>query len=204
MTQLTAQQVAQATGATLVRSALWLPHLTAAMRKYGITDPLHQAAFLAQIGVESGAFTRLTENLNYSASRLRQVWPSRFKSDAVAQQYANNPRALANYVYNGRMGNRVGSDDGWNYRGRGLKQLTGRDNYAEYQRASGVPVLANPDYLVRYDYAADSAAWFWHSRGCGAYVDRGDWQGLTRRINGGLNGHSERMARTQLAIDAIC
>ncbi|MDR4127000.1 glycoside hydrolase family 19 protein [Yanghanlia caeni] len=204
MTQLTAQQVAEATGATLVRSALWLPHLTAAMRKYNITEPLHVAAFLAQIGVESGALSRLTENLNYSAPRLRQVWPSRFKSDAVAQRYANNPRDLANYVYGSRMGNQPGSDDGWNYRGRGLKQLTGRDNYTEYQRASGVPVLANPDYLVRYDYAADSAAWFWHSRGCGGFVDRGDWQGLTKRINGGLNGHSERMARTQLAIDAIC
>lgn len=145
MSQLTAQHVAQATGATLTRSALWMPHLLTAMRKYGITDPLHQAAFLAQIGVESGALTQLTENLNYSAARLRQVWPSRFKSDAIAQQYAGNPQALANYVYGSRMGNQPGTEDGWNYRGRGLKQLTGRDNYAEYQRASGVPVLANPD-----------------------------------------------------------
>jgi hypothetical protein len=97
--------------------------------KYGITTPLLIAHVMAQVSHECGAGHDVIENLNYSATRIRQVWPSRFATVEAAAPYANNPQKLANKVYNGRLGNRVGSNDGWNFRGRGGSQTTGRDGY---------------------------------------------------------------------------
>lgn len=174
------------------------------MQVWGINTVRRQACFLAQIAHESASFSRLEEGLNYRAERLMAVWPTRFRSVAAAAPYANNPRALANHVYGGRMGNGdVASDDGWRYRGRGLKQLTGRDNYSAFQRASGRPVLQHPDALLERDAAADSAAWFWYASTCNALADALDVMALTRRINGGMQGLVERQALTQRALQAM-
>ncbi len=196
MSALTAQQVATCTGATLLRAAYYLPVLNAAMARHGIVQPLHQAAFLAQVGVESGGLTRLEENLNYTTpERLMAVWPTRFRTAADAAPCVRNPQALANKVYANRMGNTL-PGDGWRYRGRGLKQLTGKDNYAAYTMACDVDALSNPDLLLQPEHAADSAAWFWVSNGCAELASKRDWTALTRRINGGLTCLADRVALT--------
>lgn len=198
MKPLTADQVARATGATLLRSVYWLPHLTAAMLNHGIDTPARAAHFLAQVSVESGRLYRLEENLNYSAERLMSVWPARFPTHAEAAKFAHKPQALANKVYGGRLGN-VGPDDGWRYRGRGLKQLTGRANYQAYAQ----DCVTKPDLLLEPQHAADSAAWFWRVNGCSALADAGDVRGLTMRINGGMTGLGERAAMTAAALRAL-
>src|ERR1700710_1791855 len=112
--------------------------------KYGITTPLLVAHVMAQISHECGAGHDVVENLNYTAGRMMQVWPSRFPTMGATAPYANNPRALANKVYNGRMGNAPGSDDGWNFRGRGASQTTGREGYMRLAKGAGVGVGHNP------------------------------------------------------------
>jgi putative chitinase len=200
--QLTVSQLAAATGAGLMRASTWLDPINAAIQRWGIDTPARVAYFLAQVGVESGGLARLEENLSYSAERLMEAWPSRFKTLAAAQAYARNPEALANRVYGGRMGN-TQAGDGWRYRGRGLKQLTGRNNYQEYAEASRVDVVKWPELLVKPTYAADSAGWFWNARGCNAWADDGDVRGLTRVINGGETGLRERAALTEKALQAL-
>jgi putative chitinase len=172
------------------------------MSKYGIDTPVRQAAFLAQLAHESSRFQRLEENMRYSAKRLTQVWPSRFRTLEAALPFANNPEALANNVYANRMGN-VNPGDGWRYRGRGLKQLTGRNNYKAYQAASGVAVLTSPDLLLQPPHAADSGAWFWRTVNGNVFADRKDWGGLTRVINGGVIGLADRIALTHRALRAL-
>lgn len=199
---LTATQVASATGATLLTAAQWLPHLTRAMQKYSIDTPLRQAAFLAQIGIESGGLRRLEENLNYTAARISAVWPRRYPTPSSAASISNNPQGLANAVYGGRMGN-TSPGDGYKYRGRGLKQLTGKSNYIAYAKASGLDVVNNPDLLLQPVYAADSAAWFWSANNCSKYADARDYKALTQTINGGLTGYADRVALTEKAIRAI-
>lgn len=130
------------------------------------------------------------------------VWPSRFKTLPEARQCERNPQALAERVYGGRMGN-ASPGDGWKYRGRGLKQLTGKTNYMAYAKAAGIDCVSNPDLLLQPEHAADSAAWFWSSNGCSALADKGDVRGLTQRINGGLNGLEERLAQSAKAIKAL-
>lgn len=197
---LTAAQLARCTGASLSNATTWLPHLIAAMEKYGIRGPVERAAFLAQVGVESGGMSRLEEGLTYTTpERLQTVWPARFKTREAALPYVRNPQALANLVYGGRMGN-TQPGDGYRYRGRGLKQLTGRSNYAAYAKASGADVLSNPDLLLHPKYAADSAAWFWSVNGCAALAADQDWKGLTRRINGGLTGYALRLELTKIGM----
>lgn len=200
--QLTIQQLIHATGCTALRASSWLGPINVAMKKWSIDTPARAAHFLAQVSVESAAQSRVEENLNYSAERLCAVWRSRFKTLSAASQYARNPEALANKVYGGRMGN-TAADDGWRYRGRGLKQMTGKANYSEYAEASRVDVVRWPALLVKPQYAADSAGWFWHARGCNSYADDGDVNGLTRRINGGETGLRERAALTSQALKAL-
>lgn len=202
-TPLTAQQVADCTGATLLRAAYYTPVLNAAMARHGIVLPLHQAAFLAQVGVESGGLSRLEENMNYTTpERLVAVWPARFRTVNDAAPYVRNAQALANKVYGGRMGN-TQPGDGWKYHGRGLKQLTGRDNYAAYAKACGVDVVSNPDLLLHPEQAANSAAWFWSSNGCADLASKRDWSALTRRINGGLTCLADRVALTNKALATL-
>lgn len=166
-----------------------------AMDLFNINTPLRQAAFLAQCAHESREFTVTEENLNYSAERLLKVFPRYFKSLEQATLYARNPRAIASYVYANRMGNGPeSSGDGFRYRGRGYIQLTGHDNYMQYAAATASDALNNPDLVSGPDGAALSAGWFWSKNGLNLLADKDDFLGITRRVNGGLNGLEERMA----------
>jgi putative chitinase len=192
----------------------WADALIAAAPYADIDTPREWAHWLGQLGHESMGFTRFEESLSYSAARLTAVWPRRFPSLAAAQPFARNGQALANKVYNGRMGNRVGSDDGWHFRGRGPKQLTGRENYTAFQswladnNLTDTDVRTAPDLLLKPTHGALSAAWFWHSAGLGDLLaqnraDRAAIPALTRRINGGQIGLADRRSRTLTALAAL-
>ncbi len=154
--------------------------------------------WLAQLFVESAGLTRFEEDLSYSAERLTQVWPARFPTLAVAAPYARSPRALAERVYGGRMGNSQ-PGDGWRFRGRGLDQTTGRSNYARLGELTGLDLIANPDQLSVPRTAARCAGAFWATHGCNALADANDLEGVTLAINGGLNGLEDRRAALQRA-----
>ena len=170
--------------------------------KYDIGTPKRQAAFIGQCAVESANFTRLQENLNYSAQRLTQVWPSRFPNINMAEAYAHNPEKLADFVYAGRMGN-LQDGDGWKFHGRGLIQLTGRENYANCGSGVGVDLIDNPDLLLTPQYAVLSAGWFWNKKGLNALADTQEYGAMTRRINGGLTGLDERIAKITKALQVL-
>lgn len=179
----------------------WSVALSDACMRYMISDADEVAMLLAQIGHESADLTRLVEEMHYgTAMRIRAVWPSRFRTIADALPYVANPQALANKVYADRMGNGTEeSGDGFAFRGRGPLQLTGRDNYAAFERDTTWPVTAYPD-LVSEDprIGAASACWYWRSR-----VRMGSVQSVTRQINGGLHGIEDRIARYEAAQAAI-
>lgn len=184
------------------RGAAFIDALNAAMTEFGITTPPRQAAFAAQILHESAELARLEENLNFSAQGLADTWPGRYAVNAKAKPRVPNPLALqiqrdrvaiANHTYALRLGNGdVASGDGWRYRGRGLIQLTGRQNYGNAGVALGLDLTGNPDQLLQPVPACRSAAWFWREAGCNALADKGDFEGITRRINGGLIGLDDR------------
>ena len=180
----------------------WEIPLNQVFVKYDINTPKRQAAFIGQCAVESANFTRLQENLNYSAQRLTQVWPSRFPNISMAEPYANNPEKLADFVYAGRMGN-LQDGDGWKFHGRGLIQLTGRENYANCGSGIGVDLIDNPDLLLTPKYAVLSAGWFWNKKGLNALADTQEYGAMTRRINGGLTGLDERIAKITKALQVL-
>jgi putative chitinase len=180
----------------------WLEPLNDTFAKYDISTPQRQACFIGQCAHESGNFKTLEENLHYSATRLMAVWPSRFPSLDVADQYANNPEKIANKVYAGRMGN-VEDSDGFAFRGRGLVQLTGREAYANCGSGMGVDLINNPDMLFDPKYAALSAAWFWNKKGLNALADAQDYETMTKRINGGLIGLDDRKAKIAKALSVL-
>jgi putative chitinase len=172
--------------------------LTDALNKFfpaaGIDTAEEIAAFLAQCGHESADFTRLEENLNYSADGLHRTWPRRFPDDAICAEYARHPERIANKVYADRMGNGPeGSGDGWAYHGRGAIQLTGRENYTKFSQASGKTLEELKTYLLTLEGAVESAVWFWTSKDLNILAQKGDTEGLTRRINGGTLGLKERL-----------
>jgi putative chitinase len=142
----------------------WLEPLLETFEKYDISTPKRQAYFIGQCMHESGGFKQLKENLNYSAKGLMATWPSRFPDMDTAEKYERNPEKIANKVYAGRMGN-TEDGDGAKYIGRGLIQLTGKENYANCGSAIGVDLVANPDLLSTPKYAALSAGWFWNRKG---------------------------------------
>ncbi|MDB5630594.1 MAG: putative glycohydrolase [Tardiphaga sp.] len=162
--------------------------------RYGITTPLLVAHVMAQISHECGAGRDVVENLNYSAARMMQVWPSRFPTTASAQPYAGHPRLLANNVYNGRMGNRSGSDDGWTFRGRGAVQTTGRAGYQRLARATGLDVVATPDLVNDPRHFLHCGVADFINCGCLAFAKADDLLNVTRRLNGGTIGLAERRA----------
>lgn len=159
--------------------------------EYGVTTPERVAHFMGQVCHESGGFTRFVENLNYSAERLCQVWPSRFPDIQAAKPFARNPDALAEKVYSGRMGN-VNPGDGAKFKGRGLIQLTGRANYAEASRYSGLDLIEFPGQAADPAKSAKIALGYWRSRGLNELADQDDIAAITRKINGGLVGLPER------------
>lgn len=164
--------------------------------------PERLGMFLAQWAHESN-FICQSENLNYSAARLCQVWPKRFPNQSTAQPYANNPQALANKVYNGRMGNRLGSNDGWTYRGRGWPQLTGRDGYRTYGKLIGQPLEEQPNLMLQAEVSAAVCGAYWHTRGLNRHADKGDMIAVTRGINGGENGLDDRLTRYRKVIPLL-
>jgi putative chitinase len=151
--------------------------------------------FLAQIGHESGGLTVLEENLNYRAERLMAVWPKRFPNLTAAQPYAGNPQALASFVYANRMGNgSPESGDGWNFRGRGYIQITGRDAYAAIGDIAQLDLTRDPGLATAPAHALAVACAFWRWKGLNALCDADDFELVTRKINGGTNGMADRQA----------
>ena len=203
---MTRDQFKKAAAISDVLAAKWYPHITAAMKEFGIDTPKRQAYFIAQIGTESGGFTVVRESLNYSVAGL-SIFGSRL-TVAQREQLGRKPgepalsqerqAAIANLVYGGRYGNNL-NGDGWKFRGRGLKQVTFHDNYAACGKVLNLPLLTNPDLLLEDANAARSAGWFWQANNCNRFADASDVPGLTRKINGGTNGLPDRIARTRVA-----
>lgn len=181
----------------------WLIPLQFTCDKFEINTPSRVAGFLAQIGHESGGFRFTSENLNYRAETLTRLWPSRFPP-GVAESYAMQPEKIANRAYCDRMGNGdEASGDGWRYRGRGLIQLTGKDNYANFSMSADNEALVKPDLVAEPELAALSAGWFWSTNGLNALADAKDIVGMTRRINGGTNGLDDRQMRYSRLISCL-
>lgn len=177
--------------------------LTPVLARHEIdASPERLGMFLGQWAHESN-FVCQSENLNYSAQRLCAVWPNRFPTLASARPFAMNPQSLANRVYNGRMGNAPGSDDGWTYRGRGWPQLTGRDAYRTYGRLVGVDLEAQPDLMLRPAISAAVCGAYWHARNLGRLADEGDMISVTRGINGGHNGLEDRILRYRRVVPLL-
>lgn len=171
----------------------WLDALCVTAPKWGINTPLREAHFIAQLAHESAQFTRLEENLNYSAKRICEVWPKRFANLTEAGPYANNPERLANRVYANRIGNGVeASGDGWRYRGRGPIQITGRANYQSAGDGIGLALVETPEAVLRPLVGCDVAGWFWQSRKLNALADVDNIRHITMRVNGGSEGLEER------------
>ena len=167
-------------------------HLVAAINKhcpkYDINTPERMAMFLAMAAPETGWFKKLEEGMSYSAERLREVWPSRFKTIAKARQYARNPRKLANYVYGGRLGNKGRPDAGWMFRGSGFFQTTGYNNYLAVEKVTGLPVTKRPDILRNPDEGVEAACVFWKQNRLSRYADKRDVRGCRVKVNGGTHG----------------
>ena len=183
-------------------SSEWLEPLNETFEKYDISTPKRQACFIGQCMHESGGFKHLIENLNYSAAALMRTWPSRFPDMDTAEKYERNPIKIAGKVYAGRMGN-TSEEEAQKYIGRGLIQLTGKENYANCGLGLGVDFLGNPDWLATPKYAALSAGWYWNKRNINADADKMDIESMTKKINGGVIGLDDRKAKINKAFDAI-
>ena len=184
----------------------WYDALCELLPKYGITSERRVAHFLSQCAHESGGFKRLEENLNYSAKALRSVF-GRYFGDAPkanADEYARNPEMIANRVYNDayrkyKMGN-TQEGDGWRFRGRGLKQLTGRDNYTRFGKSIGMTAEEAAEYVATPSGAIESACWFWDTNNLNDIADGDDVVKMTKKINGGNIGLEDRQKRYKHAL----
>jgi len=198
----------------------WLQAVIETCVEFEINTPQRVAGFLAQTSHESGGYTMLTENLNYKAATLAACWPNRFATmgadkkpikengkyvpTGVANSIAGKPELIANLVYSGRMGNGPAeSGEGWKFRGRGLKQLTGKDNYTRCGSALHLDLVTNPDLLLEPMAAARSAGWFWKANNLASFADKGDLEGMTKKINGGLIGYEARKAKYDKILASI-
>ena len=179
----------------------WFEAISEILPEYEITTPQRVAAFLAQCAHESGGFVFLKENLNYKAASLRRVFPKYFPDDATAAQYAGKGEMIANRVYANRMGNGdEASGDGWRYCGRGLIQLTGKNNYTFFAGSLDIPVEEASEYLQTFEGAVQSACFFWEQNKLNQWADAGDILTLTKRINGGTIGLEDRIKHYQHAL----
>lgn len=189
---LTAKQLVEAFDCHEADAEKYIDALNEAMDKFGIDTPARQAMFLAQCCHESGHFRLTQENLNYKAESLSRVFPKYFR-DKDPEDYAKQPEKIANLVYGNRMGNGdEESGDGWRFHGRGLIQLTGKDNYEALGEAIGKDLTAEPDFVASPEGAALSAAWFWHKNNLNHFADADDIVSCTKRVNGGTIGLEER------------
>jgi putative chitinase len=165
--------------------------------QFAVSNLIRRAHFMGQMAHESAGFKRFVENLNYSAHRIEAVWP---RLRPRAQALANKPEALGNAAYADRMGNGdEASGDGYRFAGKGLIQLTGRNNYRDAGGALGLDLLSFPARAAEPINAVKIALWFWASHRCNAPADQDDVEEVTRRINGGLNGLEERRGLTERA-----
>ena len=173
--------------------------INAVFAKYEINTPLRAAHFLAQVMHECAGFGVMTENLNYSADGLLKIFPKYFNAESAAS-HARNPQMIASRVYANRLGNGdVASNDGWNYRGRGFIQLTGKENYTKFAAAVGKSLPDTVKYLETVEGALASAAWFWKTRNINAKADADDVTGVTKLVNGGTIGLDDRKHKLQIA-----
>ena len=181
----------------------WCEALNKILPDYDISTPQRTAAFLAQCAHESGGFTALHENLNYKAESLCKVWP-RYFNTSNANDYAHQPEKIANRAYAGRMGNGdEASGDGWSYCGRGLIQLTGKNNYQAFADSIETDVSQIPAYLQTFEGAIQSACWFWENNNLNACADASDIVKMTKIINGGTLGLDDRTARYHHALQIL-
>jgi len=183
----------------------WYESMYEALPQYAITSVPRVAAFIAQCAHESGGFSTLEENLNYKAATLTRIWPQRYPV-GIAEQFAGKPEAIANKSYGGRMGNGPEvSGEGWKFRGRGLLQLTGKDNYSSCSKFmfQDDTLLENPDILLDAYYAIHSACWFWHRNNLNQYADSGDFATMTKKINGGTIGLEDRKKHYAHAVEVL-
>jgi putative chitinase len=184
--------------------ANWVAALNGPLTRFDVTRPRCLAAFLGQCAVESGGFLDLQENLSYSATRLCEVWPNRFPTLAAAEACALQPETLANLVYADRMGNgNVQSGDGWQFRGRGLIQLSGRANYERFATAMNLSLDAAVQFASTQAGAAETAAWYWSVNGLNQLADTWSIDLITHKINGGSVGAAERSQLCDAALQAI-
>lgn len=182
----------------------WYEVLMQLFPDYDITTSQRVAAFVAQCAHESANFSVLKENLNYRAESLVRVWPRYFPTIEIARQYAHKQEKIANRAYASRMGNGdEASGDGWRFCGRGLIQLTGRDNYQAFADSLEMPVDDVPEYLGTFEGAAQSACWFWETNNLNRFADAGDIKGLTKAINGGFLGLEDRIKHYNHALEVI-
>ena len=182
----------------------WVDPLNETFERFNIRTPNQQAMFIGQCGHESAKFRVLEENLNYRAETLMRIWPKRFPTREIADQYAKNPKKIANMVYANRMGNRdEASGDGFRFRGRGAVQLTGHANYFHASKALGEDFVMNPDLVATPRYAALTAGWFWETHKLNAPADSWDFLRCTKIINGGTIGLEERKKEGEAALAAL-
>jgi putative chitinase len=178
-------------------------HADEMFEKYKLTSRNVQADLLAHASVESAGFTRLEEDLSYSAQRLCKVWPSRFHSLAQAEPYSHNPKALALKVYDGRMGNRPGSEDGWIFRGKGGLETTGRENTERLAKKLGITAEEAADWLTDPDHMFECVCATYVLVGAVPYGQRGDIVGSTKHVNGGEEGLADRESALRRAKAAL-
>ena len=182
----------------------WYHALEQALPDYDINTPNRVASFLAQCAHESGGFTAIKENLNYRAATLRKVFPKYFPNDEIANAYAGKQEMIANRVYGGRMGNGdEHSGDGYRYCGRGLIQLTGKQNYQNFADSIEIAVEDVPEYLATFEGAVQSACWFWEANNLNQFADNGDILTMTKRINGGTIGLEDRIKHYNHALHVL-
>lgn len=185
----------------------WFEAAVPMFEKYEINTPNRIAGFMAQCAHESGDFTTLEENLNYSEKALNSVFGRYFgKGKRNAKDYARDPKKIANYVYQdefrssrGALGN-TNAGDGWLFRGRGIKQLTGRNNYTAFAKTLGMSAEEAAEYVATPKGALESACWFWATNKLDRFADAGDNVGLTKKINGGTIGLDDRNKRWNAAL----
>ena len=182
----------------------WSDPLNETFQRFNISSVLQQAAFIGQMSHECGNFRVLEENLNYKAATLMKLWSKRFPTLEIANQYAGNPKKIANMVYANRMGNRdESSGDGYRFRGRGCIQTTGHANYFHAGKALGFDFVMEPDVVSTPKYAALTAGFFWSTHGLNALSDAQDHKSITKRINGGFIGLEDRVLHTQMALAVL-
>lgn len=179
----------------------WHEALEQLLPSYEINTPQRLAAFLAQCAHESGGFVFIKENLNYRWQSLRKTFPKYFPTDVLAQQYEKQPQRIANRIYANRMGNgSEESGDGYKFCGRGLIQVTGRENYSWFAASLEITPEEASEYMETFEGAAQSACWFWETNNLNQWADAGDILTLTKRINGGTIGLEDRQKHYQHAL----